>query len=657
VSATLSTPSITPPPRAGATREELLASILHTGRLPTPPAIALEVVNVTSRPDCDPKDVVAILNRDPALCGKLLKAVNSCLYGLKQPVSSVVRAIHVLGLNTVRSLALGLSIPAVKTNHTSEQIREYWISSVSGAIIARELAVLNRRPHADDDLVAGLLRDLGEALLQHAFAATWSSHLSRHAHRIVEDPCGAEFASFGIDHADVSAELLRLWKLPDEIVEPIRFHHRPELLSGAPKEQRERAELLHFASQLVHLDAVTQQPELLEQLLTTARDRFKLSQKALVAFLQSVAPKIEEFAAMLNQGIGQCPDYAAILAAGAVELVNLTVENSRKRLSGTIQTSATVRIPTASPAIPPASRTMYAPPGALPMPIQEANLPDFRPEFVEELPPGGCRLGSYELKSLLGRGAMGVVFKAFEPSLNRFVAIKMLAPELATSKAAQQRFAREACAAAAIQHENVVAIYAVRELTGIAYLAMEYVDGSCLEMQIQQRGPMPVMLLVETARQIAAGLTAAHAKNIIHRDIKPANILTENETGRVKLSDFGLARVADDVALTAEGALIGTPFYMAPEIIHSEPATHQSDLFSLGGVIYMMATGRVPFLAQTMAAVFHAVTSSEPVSPLQLRPNLPGWLVEVILRLLKKKPSERFPNAAAVVTALMECGG
>jgi HD-like signal output (HDOD) protein/tRNA A-37 threonylcarbamoyl transferase component Bud32 len=623
---------------------------LHSGKLPTPPAVALEVVNIASRPDCDPKEIVAVLARDPALCGKLLKAVNSCLYGLKQPVSSVAKAVQVLGLSTVRSLSLGLSLPAVKTGRASDQnVRDYWISSVGGAIIARELSALGRRPGADDDLVAGLLRDLGEVLLQQAFASTWADHLARNAGRLVEDPCGAEFASFGIDHADVSAELLRLWNLPDEIVEPIRFHHRPELLASAPKGQRERAELLHFASQLVHLDAVAQRSDLLEQLLATARDRFKLPQQELVEFLQKVAPKVEAFASVLNQEIGHCPDFAAILAAGAAELVNLTVENSRKRLSGTMQAGATVRVP--------ASRTMTAPLSTPPMPLKGgSDLPEFRPEFVEALPEGGCRLGNYELQSLLGRGAMGVVFKAYEPSLHRHVAIKMLAPELATSKSAHQRFLREARTAAAIQHENVVAIYAVREVAGVSYLAMEYVNGSCLESRVQQHGAMPVMLLVATARQIAAGLAAAHARNIIHRDIKPANILIEHESGRAKLGDFGLARVSDDATLTAEGALIGTPFYMAPEVIHGEPATPASDLFSLGGVVYMMATGRVPFPGQTMAAVLNAVTSREPTPPAQMRGNLPGWLGELILRLLKKNPAERFPSASAVAAALADCG-
>jgi serine/threonine protein kinase len=262
-------------------------------------------------------------------------------------------------------------------------------------------------------------------------------------------------------------------------------------------------------------------------------------------------------------------------------------------------------------------------------------------------------LGEYDVLQQVGRGAMGVVYKAFEPSLHRHVAIKMLVLELAASDLAKQRFAREARASAAIQHDNVVAIHAVREAAGgIPFLAMEYVRGGCLESRIQQHGPMPIPLFLSTAKQVTAGLGAAHARQITHRDVKPSNILIEDDTGRAKLTDFGLARVGDDAAITTDGALIGTPFFMAPEIIDGATANAISDLFSLGGVLYMMATGRVPFAGQTVAAVFNAVTSTAPVPPRKLRPNLPEWLEEVILRLLRKDPRERFPTAVEVAAAL-----
>ncbi|HEY1190487.1 MAG TPA: HDOD domain-containing protein, partial [Gemmata sp.] len=490
--ATTFTPPTHPlPPRHRAGRSEVLAAVLDPTRLPTAPAVALQVVNAASQPDCEPSEIVALLALDSALCGKLLRAVNSCIYGLKQPIASVARAVHVLGLNTVRSLALGLSLPAVKVGRGADQAtRDYWMSSVGGAIIARELAVLTRRSNPDDDLVAGLLRDLGELLLRQMFPEAWVRHVAYYGEALVEDPCGAEIASFGIDHADVTAEILQQWKLPADVVEPIRYHHQPELAVAATKVQQNRAELLQFANYLVQLDRVAQNPDLLARVMTTAKERFHLPRTALVGFLQAVAPKIEAFASVLNQDIGQCPDYATVLAAGAQELVNLTVETSRTRMSGPPpMMTQRVGAPNRSAARPqPAGPADSTPP---PSYCDAKGLPDFRPEFAQKLPECGCRLGGYELRSLLGRGAMGVVFKAFEPSLQRFVALKVLAPELTASGSARQRFAREARVAASIQHDNVVAIYAVREAAGVTYLAMEYVKGSCLEARVEQHGALP----------------------------------------------------------------------------------------------------------------------------------------------------------------------
>ncbi|QEG28810.1 Serine/threonine-protein kinase PrkC [Gemmata obscuriglobus] len=654
MSASISTPPLNPlPPRHRAGRNEVLAAVLDPTRLPTAPAVALQVVNAASKSDCEPSEIVALLALDSALCGKLLRAVNSCIYGLKQPIASVARAVHVLGLNTVRSLALGLSLPAVKVGRGADQMtRDYWMSSVGGAIIARELAVLTRRSSPDDDLVAGLLRDLGELLLRQMFPDAWLRHVAYYGEGLVEDPCGAEVASFGIDHADVTAEILQQWKLPADIVEPIRYHHQPELATAASKVQQNRAELLQFSNYMVHLDRVAQNPDLLARVMMTAKERFHLPRTALVAFLQSVAPKIEAFASVLNQDIGQCPDYATVLAAGAQELVNLTVETSRTRMSGP---SASHRTP-APPPSRSTARTQALPDDSTPPPTHcdVKGLPDFRPEFAKKLPECGCRLGGYELRSLLGRGAMGVVFKAFEPSLHRFVAIKVLAPELTASASARARFAREARVAASIQHENAVGIYAVREAAGVTYLAMEYVRGSCLEARVEQHGPLPVLLAVNVARQIASGLAAAHAKGVIHRDIKPANILLEDDTGRAKITDFGLARIADDAKMTADGALIGTPFFMAPETVQGEEADSRSDLFGLGGVMYHMVTGKVPFPGQTVAAVFNAVCGSEPLRPSLVRAAVPDWFEEVILRLLRKDPAARYPDAASVAAILGE---
>jgi HD-like signal output (HDOD) protein len=637
----------------------LLEAVLDPNRLPTPPAVALQVASAATRPNCRPAEIVSLLSRDPALCAKLLKAVNSCIYGLSRPVGSIDRAVTILGLNAVRSLALGLSLPAVqKAGPTDPASQEYWVASVGGAMIARELAARLKFPNPEDELVAGLLRDLGSMLLRQTFPDAWAEMPGRyHPLHLVLDPCAAEEETFGASHADVSAELLKRWNLPAEIVEPIRHHHHPEALAAAPAVHRSRAGLLHFADLLARLDTVVRDPELLEYTLLVGREQFGLPRVELVQFLGRVVPKILEFGKLLNQDVSSCPDLGSVLAAGSMQLVELAVETNRTRLSGGIPTDLTVRRPcpvkpkpaSVGPVVPtPApARTVAAAPK-----VAGGTLPDFRPAFIEEFPEGGCRLGDYELRGRLGRGAMGLVFKGHDPSLDRPVAVKVLSPELAAWPVARQRFAREAKVAAAIRHENVVGIYAVREHAGMTYLAMEYVEGGSLQDRLDAGAPLPVELITRAAREIAAGLAAAHANSVVHRDIKPANVLVEAKTGRLKITDFGLARGVDDCKLSKDGVPIGTPHYMSPEQIHVKDVGPASDLFSLGGVLYTLVTGKLPFPERTMAAVLRAVCMNHPTPPRQLRPDCPVWLGNLVTALLSKSPADR-PASAADVAALV----
>jgi serine/threonine protein kinase len=258
------------------------------------------------------------------------------------------------------------------------------------------------------------------------------------------------------------------------------------------------------------------------------------------------------------------------------------------------------------------------------------------------------RLGAYEVVAILGRGGFGVVFKAFDATLNRFVALKVLAPHLASNAAARKRFAREARAAAAVRDEHVVAIHGVEEAKGLPYLVMEYISGISLQQRLDSNGPLAVEEIVRIGRQTAAGLAAAHAQGLIHRDIKPANILLENKVDRVKITDFGLARAADDAGQTQSGVLAGTPQYMAPEQARGEPLDHRADLFSLGSVLYALGTGRPPFRAANTLAILRRINEETPQAVRQINPSIPPWLEEVIARLQAKEPSQRFSSAAEV---------
>jgi serine/threonine-protein kinase len=258
------------------------------------------------------------------------------------------------------------------------------------------------------------------------------------------------------------------------------------------------------------------------------------------------------------------------------------------------------------------------------------------------------RLGRFDIESWIGQGGFGVVYKGHDPELNRAVAIKVLAPHLAASGVARKRFAREAQAAAAISHPNVVPIHAIESEGDCPYLVMSYVPGQSLQAYVQKHGPLPIKAVVRIAQQIAAGLLAAHRQGLVHRDIKPANILLENGLNRAMITDFGLARAADDAALTQTGWLAGTPFYMSPEQAEGKAIDERSDLFSLGSVIYFMATGREPFRGDQPLAVLRKIVNERPAPAEQANSDVPRTLSRLIERLHEKQPEDRYQSAEQV---------
>jgi serine/threonine protein kinase len=293
------------------------------------------------------------------------------------------------------------------------------------------------------------------------------------------------------------------------------------------------------------------------------------------------------------------------------------------------------------------------PPGAVTAPEQpggEENALGFlRPSGK----PGSLgRLAHYEVLEVLGQGGCGTVLKAFDEKLHRLVAIKVMAPHLASTSPPRKRFLREARSAAAIRHENVVTIYAVEEQP-VPYLVMEYIAGETLQQRLDRAGPLKVLEVLRIGQQIAGGLAAAHALGLIHRDVKPSNILLESGVNpHVKITDFGLARAADDASLTQSGLIAGTPLYMAPEQAQGEVIDQRADLFSLGSVLYVMCSGRPPFRASTTLAVLKRVTEDVPRPIKEIIPEVPNWLCAIVARLHAKQPEGRFANASEVADLL-----
>jgi serine/threonine-protein kinase len=265
------------------------------------------------------------------------------------------------------------------------------------------------------------------------------------------------------------------------------------------------------------------------------------------------------------------------------------------------------------------------------------------------------RLGNYEISGVVGAGGMGVVLKAIDPSLDRVVALKVLAPHLANNETARRRFAREAKAVAAVLHPNVIPIHSVASDASIPYLVMAYVRGGSLQKRLESEGPLPLVEILRIGSQIAEGLAAAHDQGLVHRDVKPENVLLEEGIERVTITDFGLARAVDDNTVTQHGTIAGTPMYMSPEQAAGKKVDQQSDLFSLGSVLYALCTGRPPYRDDSSYAVMRQIIDETPTPIGKLNPDIPDWLVCIIERLMAKEKSDRFATAAEVHALLERC--
>ena len=291
-------------------------------------------------------------------------------------------------------------------------------------------------------------------------------------------------------------------------------------------------------------------------------------------------------------------------------------------------------------------------------PEPTARLDDDTLDFLD--PPRDAshlgRLGDYEVTELIARGGMGIVLKAIDEKLGRTVCLKVLSPHIAANPTSRQRFLREARAAAAVHSPHVVPIHAV-ESGRVIYLVLEYVAGQSLQQRITQHGPLPIDDVVRIGRDVATGLAAVHARGLVHRDVKPGNILLDEATGVARLTDFGLARAVDDTSITRDGIVGGTPEYMSPEQARGRAVDHRSDLFSLGSVLFLMITGRLPFEADGSLATLKLVCDEAPLPIPLLRDSAPPGLVELVTRLHAKRPADRPQSAVEVIQALSPQSG
>ena len=262
------------------------------------------------------------------------------------------------------------------------------------------------------------------------------------------------------------------------------------------------------------------------------------------------------------------------------------------------------------------------------------------------------RIGKYRVVGKIGKGAMGEVYKAHDPLLNRYVALKTIAPALAADPDFKRRFQREAQAAAQLNHPNIITVYDFGEEQGFTYMAMELLEGVDLREAIRARALGHLGRKLEVMEQITEGVAFAHGRGVVHRDLKPGNIHLQ-PSGHVKVLDFGLARLATS-DMTKSGTVMGTPHYMSPEQVRGQKADARSDVFSLGAVFYELLCHHRPFEADSVHSVLFQILEQEPEPMRKWEPEVPTALVVLVERALNKDPARRFADAAEMTRALAD---
>ena len=291
-----------------------------------------------------------------------------------------------------------------------------------------------------------------------------------------------------------------------------------------------------------------------------------------------------------------------------------------------------------------------------PPPKHDARAPSQRMVIAAPSADHPTRFGRYELLAELGQGAMGVVYKAHDPVLDRVVAIKTINLTLPKDELAEYeaRFYQEARAAGGLNHPNIVTIYDIGKSERVAYMAMEFLEGEELRHALASGQPLPLLQALDVIMQVAEGLAYAHERHIVHRDIKPANIMIVRD-GLVKITDFGIARMRTTEVKTMTGMILGSPKYMAPEQVAGRRADHRCDLFSLGVVLHEAVTGEAPFQGDNIHGIMYQILHSSPPPPSTRNPEVPHIVDLVVAKALARNVEERYQSAKEFIEDLREC--
>ena len=272
---------------------------------------------------------------------------------------------------------------------------------------------------------------------------------------------------------------------------------------------------------------------------------------------------------------------------------------------------------------------------------------------MNEIFAPGTQIGRFTIRAEVGRGGMGIVYRADDETLKRPVALKFLAGHLNQDGDALRRFHQEAATVANLKHQNIALVYEFGDYQDLPYLAMEWIEGRTLKTLLQEEGPLPVDRALPLVTQIGTALDYAHQQGLVHRDLKPSNIIV-SDAGAITLIDFGLSWLESNASVTTTGSLVGTPTYMAPEQIDGSPLDGRADLYSLATILYEMLAGQPPFAAANVMAILHQKIYQAPIPITESNPQVNPALESPLMQGLARKPEDRFPTGQALITALQE---
>ncbi len=572
-----------------------------------------------SNPSVQMADLSKIIMSDPVLAAKILGMANSSYFGMQNKIDSIGHALMILGLQNIKNILYResmLQMFQASSADQKEKMAYLWKHASITSVCASHLYDLVDGLNKGTLFTLGILHDIGKLIVlgspqvQKQESEFWKNY-----------PCGdsilEEDSLLGVNHAVIGQIILEQWNFSELMINVTGMHHAPSFVNmndlSLSGEQRNYVTILFLANQVAKL--------------FTGRTTGAVRVNRLPDSYHKLIDKNRFFSKILDASF-----LAQMLAAEALVESEYAAEGERY-IYNQPQTGTTV-----IPVKPAETQVVFS---------GDATIVAARP---------GRTIGRYEIIKELGRGSMGTVYLGRDPLINRHVAIKTLRYVDADSKDSFQhkkRFFLEAEAIGKLAHPNILGIYDVGEHQGMAYMAMEFLEGSDLTPYCKKENLLPLPEILQIVSDVAAALDYAHANGVVHRDIKPSNIrILKN--GNIKVVDFGIARMLD-ASSTHSGVIVGSPSYMSPEQVEGQKVDGRSDLFSLGVVFYELMTGEKPFCADELNSLRLQITTTNPIPVQEVSPHIPDDCVVVLEKALAKNRNERYQHGREMVDDLARC--